>query len=418
MSTVFVSYGRDELGIELSRLVYDRLNAEYLLPWRDQEDIKPGKEWRQSIDEMIHSCICMIVVISERALESQNVCYEWSGVNHLDKRIIPVRFLNKGIKVKENHPILRFQFMDFDDENHEDKWDALFTEIREIRETISMDPHIERAALQLYSTSKERRQEAQNYLVNYQSPEAANALAEAVRSDSIDVAMGAAFALHRKDKNDPRAIPGLKLTVLEEVYNAKWDNMALAAMALAEIEDSKARDALKELANNQDVKIRFMAINHGIASMRYPEAYEVIRDTLRELSSSEIADQSAEEDSVSKLVKRVADDFIELAHVDVEFYAGIVRKAGKDRGLRITILDLVLSLVEDTGYKSEFLVDEMAKVIQEYYGNMHSGNENIVSVAVKILSEQGELGTEKLRHLKNNPIVFNAIRDHLRNLLN
>lgn len=71
MANIFISYRREDTGGHAGRLC-DRLTARFghARVFMDLQDIAPGQNFAQSIDETIASCECVVVVIGPRWLES------------------------------------------------------------------------------------------------------------------------------------------------------------------------------------------------------------------------------------------------------------------------------------------------------------------------------------------------------------
>ncbi len=71
MANIFISYRREDSGGHAGRLC-DRLTARFgnARVFMDLQDIAPGQNFAQSIDEMIAGCDCVIAVIGPRWVES------------------------------------------------------------------------------------------------------------------------------------------------------------------------------------------------------------------------------------------------------------------------------------------------------------------------------------------------------------
>ena len=71
MGGIFISYRREDSGGHAGRLC-DRLTARFgnARVFMDLQDIAPGQNFAQSIDEMIATCNCVIAVIGPRWLET------------------------------------------------------------------------------------------------------------------------------------------------------------------------------------------------------------------------------------------------------------------------------------------------------------------------------------------------------------
>jgi hypothetical protein len=71
VSNIFISYRREDSGGHAGRLC-DRLTARFgkARVFMDLQDIAPGQNFAQSIDEMIVTCECVLAVIGPRWLET------------------------------------------------------------------------------------------------------------------------------------------------------------------------------------------------------------------------------------------------------------------------------------------------------------------------------------------------------------
>ena len=71
MANIFISYRREDSGGHAGRLC-DRLNARFgsARVFMDLQDIAPGQNFAQSIDEVMASCDCVIAVVGPRWLEA------------------------------------------------------------------------------------------------------------------------------------------------------------------------------------------------------------------------------------------------------------------------------------------------------------------------------------------------------------
>jgi hypothetical protein len=100
MANIFISYRREDSGGHAGRLC-DRLTARFgrARVFMDLQDIAPGQNFAQAIDEMIATCHCVIAVIGPRWLEvfqrrapggEDFVQHEIAAALHRDITVIPV----------------------------------------------------------------------------------------------------------------------------------------------------------------------------------------------------------------------------------------------------------------------------------------------------------------------------------------
>lgn len=90
MSRVFISYSRSELTFADS--LYHELQQAGQDVWMDIYGLQVGKPWQQQIDGAIAACEIMLLVVSPRAIASQNVCREWDLALKQGKRVILLLF--------------------------------------------------------------------------------------------------------------------------------------------------------------------------------------------------------------------------------------------------------------------------------------------------------------------------------------
>lgn len=89
---VFTSYSRHDEAF-VKRLIRDLqpdLDKSSITLWLDQFHIRPGHDWDTEIEKTLESAPAMLLVLSERSVESKNVKDEWSYFLEQRKPIIPV----------------------------------------------------------------------------------------------------------------------------------------------------------------------------------------------------------------------------------------------------------------------------------------------------------------------------------------
>ena len=103
----FFSYARADLDVAL-RLAAD-LKQACANVWIDQLDIRPGQEWDREIEQALHACRAMIVILSPAAIDSTNVMDEVSFALEEKKTVIPLLVQD----CKRPYRLRRVQFVDF-----------------------------------------------------------------------------------------------------------------------------------------------------------------------------------------------------------------------------------------------------------------------------------------------------------------
>lgn len=84
----FLSYSRTDEQFAL-RFATD-LRSLGISMWVDQLDIRPSEHWDRAIERAIRGCRCLVVILSPRAVASENVADEISFAIDVKKPIIPV----------------------------------------------------------------------------------------------------------------------------------------------------------------------------------------------------------------------------------------------------------------------------------------------------------------------------------------
>lgn len=89
--------------------------------WIDTDQLLPGIDWRQEIDETIRKAKAVIAVMSPEARASEYVTYEWAFAWGCGKKIVPLMLRQTSL-----HPRLAtLQFLDFSNRLSR-PWDRLY----------------------------------------------------------------------------------------------------------------------------------------------------------------------------------------------------------------------------------------------------------------------------------------------------
>ncbi len=102
----FISYGRahsKDLGKKLSQ----RLEAEGLQVWFDQNDIPPAVDWQAQIDDGIVRSHNFLFLISPHSVKSPYCRLEIELAVKLNKRILPLLHVDSDEHYEEMHPIIK-----------------------------------------------------------------------------------------------------------------------------------------------------------------------------------------------------------------------------------------------------------------------------------------------------------------------
>lgn len=135
---IFISYAHedDEFAKLLSNKLKEKFDSEgidsSIEPWRDQEQLQGGEDWKNKLDSAIRSSYVVLVIFTRHSYESQFVTYEWTYALFNNIPIIPL--LRSGVKADELHPQLRsLHAIPVDKENlkqNNSTWDTLADAIR------------------------------------------------------------------------------------------------------------------------------------------------------------------------------------------------------------------------------------------------------------------------------------------------
>lgn len=104
--TFFLSYSRSDEEFAL-RFARD-LRASGINVWVDQLNIRPSEHWDRAIERAVHACSGLIVVLSPRSVQSENVADEISFALNSGKRVLPVLIEQCAVPLR----ITRMQMID------------------------------------------------------------------------------------------------------------------------------------------------------------------------------------------------------------------------------------------------------------------------------------------------------------------
>src|SRR5271168_2974750 len=107
MSTVFLSYSKkDYFFAELAQI---KLSEAGITLWRDQGQLRAGRDWRQGLETGIADSLAVLAALSANSAESSYVTFEWAYALGKGKAIIPMKLSECIIHPKlETDTIFRF----------------------------------------------------------------------------------------------------------------------------------------------------------------------------------------------------------------------------------------------------------------------------------------------------------------------
>ena len=141
---IFLSYRSTEADFAL-QLAADLKNAGVNL-WMDRLDIKPGDDWRLTLEAAVYSSAAVIAVLSPEYVASRYCRRELSRADRLGRRIYPV-LLHPLLEKEWPLEIERQQYVDFshwnDHLHYQNQLTCLVDVLRDqFSEQISMEPPI------------------------------------------------------------------------------------------------------------------------------------------------------------------------------------------------------------------------------------------------------------------------------------
>lgn len=117
---VFVSYRRADSASADALLA--RLEAEGYGVWLDRSDIVGGKRWRAAIEQALQECDVVVFMISQAALQSDEVYKELARALELGKPIVPLRLDEAPLFGWFNDKLGALQHIAFDAKDKAQGW--------------------------------------------------------------------------------------------------------------------------------------------------------------------------------------------------------------------------------------------------------------------------------------------------------
>ncbi len=122
---VFISYASDDSDPALA--LKGRLRESNINAYVDSSEIRSGDEWRLAIEEALKSAFALIVVCTNRSMESKEVLFEWAYAMGRHIPVIPLIY-EKGCVLHSRLQIL--QHLDFTNPRNR-QWDKLVSDLNE-----------------------------------------------------------------------------------------------------------------------------------------------------------------------------------------------------------------------------------------------------------------------------------------------
>lgn len=306
MRHVFISYCHEDA--DFAHVLEDQLKQSGFVVWKDLE-LRAGDDWHVEIESAIRLASAVVLILSEKALTSEYVNFEWAFAVGGGVPVLPLLL---KIKTDRLHPRLRsLQALDFSNYMLR-PWDELTRSLKILANverpfTIAVPrdapPFIQKAARELDSMNASERIAAIELLAEIHDPSVIEVLAEVVKHPAADVRDRAAEALAKA--KDLRALPAimdairykrynyLNVTTLVELGDAAVPILVTMlrdpaqgvhvrkciAGALKEIRTDEVVDALHELLQSPEGELRIRAVESLAGEPRaLPWILEAVKD--------------------------------------------------------------------------------------------------------------------------------------------
>ncbi|MCB9450902.1 MAG: toll/interleukin-1 receptor domain-containing protein [Anaerolineaceae bacterium] len=212
--TVFISYAHAD-GTEFAEILENWLesNEVGLLAFRDTTDLQLGDEWKKVIDTAIEECFVMLVVVTQAAIQSIYVTYEWAYALGKNKRVIPL-IVDSTVTENDLHPKMKdLQYMPFASAMPEN-WEKLKQQLTAIQAEDDTPRAVLNAVAGLSSHNPNERLQALGSLKSIKHPSVVRELKQAIQHEYPDVrARAGIFLAEVTDCKDDAAVPGLKESI-------------------------------------------------------------------------------------------------------------------------------------------------------------------------------------------------------------
>jgi len=123
---IFISYRSTENDKAL--FIRHLCEANGIQCWKAPEDIRPGKDYCESIPEAIGNCSTLVVVLTKEAQKSDNILSEIIDAQNKKKRVIPLLMDNTPLNQKFNFALNHTQFITVNDQS-KTAYEALIREL-------------------------------------------------------------------------------------------------------------------------------------------------------------------------------------------------------------------------------------------------------------------------------------------------
>jgi TolB-like protein len=174
---VFISYASED-RLRILDLV-ERLRGARVSVWIDQMGIEGATMWSQEIVEAIDGCKVLILAISQRSTESENVVKELALASERRKKILPVCLDSSGIPKTMEYQLAGIQRVEYVEGGEEQGLQAMIRSLGKLGVTVS-------------SEASEEAAKAPGFLSHGPSHHGGPSLAKRKRAPWVNIAAGAA----------------------------------------------------------------------------------------------------------------------------------------------------------------------------------------------------------------------------------
>lgn len=305
---VFISYKHDDN--DFAENVIHRVKAEGFTTWIDSDNLQPGEDWREGIDQAIQQSFALIVIMSPAAKASEYITYEWAYAWGKGVKVIPVMY-----KQTDLHPRLKsLQYLDFT--NRTRPWDALMNTLRRAADASSSVSPIPASSIPLVPqpTNEQKVLEWTNkgdlFLEREDYQEALEAFRQAILLDPSNASAyaGKSDALWRLEKYKEALTASEQAIKLDPDLAYGWGSKGVTYSSLKRFEEALVAytEALRldpsnangwnlkgdTLYNLERYDEALTAYNEALRlNLDYADAWKNKSDTLHELGRIEEAEE-------------------------------------------------------------------------------------------------------------------------------
>ena len=383
--TVFISYSRTntDRAEELHRWLAEEVGLPSI--FYDQESMKGGEIWRTAIRRGLDISFAVLVLVSEEAMKSHNVTFEWSYANGQGTYVIPL-IIEDNMDFGLVHLFLtdlqaRLDFVNPDEIAKE----KLKERLLELFEKANIPSEIQQAAELARSPIPQNQEHAINLLEEYLEDSALNELRKLASNDRLaDRQVRAAMALARRTNFEGSgAIEGLKRGLSFRI-SAASDSSCIEY--LRKIATPESAEALKDALIN----------NKMLGSRGREEAFQV----LQRMKTDNILDIYAELLQLPNCQNRLF--FIDALHRNhhPQTPHAIIYILNESNLNRDTLIKLYQILIQ---YSDPQIPLQLIKAVRDRVNINHRDDAQVKNIAldglVKMASEEIKI---ELLNIRNN----------------